>query len=76
VYPATALIFKITCLKFFQICKKELLGDTADEKEVAEIVRKIKEARGIKAYDTLNIVAKYVSQTSLLQLLIPLKEVC
>jgi hypothetical protein len=53
-----------------------LLGDTADEKEVAQIVRKVKEARGIKAYDTLNIVAKYVSQTSLLQLLIPLKEVC
>jgi len=45
------------------------------QKKMAQIVSKVQEARGIKAYDTLNIVAKYVSQTNLLHLLIPLKEV-
>ena len=57
------------------MCKKELYGVTADEKEVAQILSKVKEARGIKAYDTLKIVSKYVSQPMLLSLILPMKEV-
>ena len=47
-----------------QFCKKELLGDTADEKEMAQIVSKVKEACGVKAYDTLDIVVKCFADES------------
>ena len=57
------------------MCKKELYGDTADEKEVAEIIGKVKEAKGVKAYDTFEIIGKYVSQSHLLNMILPLKEV-
>ena len=57
------------------MCKKELYGETADEKEVAQIVSKLKEAKGVKAYDTFEIIAKYVSQSHLLNLILPLKDV-
>jgi len=52
-----------------------LYGDTADEKEVAQILSKVKEARGTKAYDTLKIVSKFVTQPMLLSLILPMKEV-
>jgi U3 small nucleolar RNA-associated protein 20 len=60
---------------FLQLCKKELYGDTADEKEVDKIVSKLKEAKGVKAFNTLQIIAKNVSQSSLLRLIVPFKDV-
>lgn len=58
-----------------QLCKKELYGDTADEKEVEKIVNKLKEAKGVKAFNTLQIIAKNVSQSYLLRLIVPFKDV-
>ncbi|KZS08061.1 Small subunit processome component 20 [Daphnia magna] len=58
-----------------ELCKKELYGDTADEKEVEKIVNKLKEAKGIKAFNTLQIVAKHVSQSYLLRLVVPFKDI-
>lgn len=60
------------CIK---LCKKELYGETADEKEVAQIIGKVKEAKGVKAYDTFEIIGKYVSQSHLLNMILPMKEV-
>lgn len=38
-------------------------------------MNKLKEAKGVKAYSTLQILAKHVSQTCLLQIVLPMKEV-
>ena len=42
---------------------------------MAQIVSKLKEAKGVKAYDTLQILAKNISQSYLLRLILPFKEV-
>jgi hypothetical protein len=58
-----------------KLCKKELYGETADEKEVAQIIGKLKEAKGVKAYGTFEIIGKFVSQSHLLNMVLPLKDV-
>jgi hypothetical protein len=52
-----------------------MFGDAADEKEVAQIAGKTQEARSHKSYDTLHLLAKFVSEKSLTDLLIPLRDV-
>ena len=42
---------------------------------MTQIVSKLKEAKGVKAYNTLQILAKHISQSYLLRLIIPFKDV-
>lgn len=48
---------------------------TAEEKEVAKITRKISEAKSTKTFDTFKILAQFVTDNCLLDLLLPLKEI-
>jgi len=52
----------------------ELYGISAEEKDVKKIVSKLMEAKGTKSYDTLQILAKYVSNDKLLLLVKPFAD--
>lgn len=58
-----------------QICKADLFGILAEEKEVVKIVRKISEAKAAKSYNTFKLLAQYVTESCLLDLVLPVKEV-
>ena len=60
---------------FLQICNDELFGKLAEEKEVEGIIGKLAEARSNKSYDTYGLLSRFVSQTSLPKIVLPLKEV-
>lgn len=57
-----------------QICKADLFGVIAEEKEVVKIARKTSEAKSTKTYDTFKLLAQYITESCLLDLLLPLKE--
>ncbi len=54
--------------------KLELFSDVSDEKEVKQILAKITEAKVISSFNTLETLAKVLSQSRLLDLLKPFKE--
>ncbi|KAL1130995.1 hypothetical protein AAG570_012235 [Ranatra chinensis] len=56
------------------VCMMDLFGDTAEEKEVVQITGKTMEARANRAFDIFNIMATYISEGCLLDLILPLKE--
>lgn len=58
-----------------QVVKVDLFGASSDEKEVTKIAGKTVEARGNKSYNTLHIAAEFVTEKSLLNLIIPFKDV-
>jgi U3 small nucleolar RNA-associated protein 20 len=58
-----------------QLCKKDLFGAVGEEKEVNQITRKLKEAQKTKSYDTFQILAQTVTEKSLFDLIVPLREV-
>lgn len=47
----------------------------AEEKEVAKIVRKVSEAKSTKTFNTFKILAEYITETCLLDLIMPIKDV-
>ena len=51
----------------------ELFSDTADEKEVKQILAKTTEAKTTSSYNTMELLAKYVSQGYLVDLIRPFK---
>ncbi|GFY40068.1 small subunit processome component 20 homolog [Trichonephila inaurata madagascariensis] len=57
-----------------QICMTELFTDVAKEKEVEQIIRKVKEARSVKSYSIFKILSTFVSEEFLLNMIKPLKE--
>ncbi|XP_026828311.1 small subunit processome component 20 homolog [Ooceraea biroi] len=57
------------------VCKIDLFGLTAEEKEVAGIVRNVSEAKSVKSYDIFHILAEFITESCLLDLILPLKEV-
>jgi U3 small nucleolar RNA-associated protein 20 len=59
-----------------QLCKKDLFGAVAEEKEVNQITGKLQEARTTKSYDTFQILAQFVTEKCFLDLILPLREVC
>ncbi len=63
-----------TCVSF-QVFNDDIFGEVAEEKDVQGIVGKLFEARSTKGYDCYEMVAKFVGQGSLTQLILPLKEV-
>ncbi|GLV33838.1 uncharacterized protein CBL_11277 [Carabus blaptoides fortunei] len=62
-------------LTILEVCKADLFGAVADEKEVAKIVSKVSEAKSAKSYDTFQILAQYITDKCLMDLLLLLKDV-
>ncbi|XP_078664356.1 small subunit processome component 20 homolog isoform X2 [Branchiostoma floridae x Branchiostoma belcheri] len=58
-----------------EVLNEELFGKLAEEKEVEGITSKLKEAKSSKSSDSYEMLAKFVSKTSLARLVLPLKEV-
>ncbi|XP_047501771.1 small subunit processome component 20 homolog [Penaeus chinensis] len=64
------------CLRdMIEICKEDILGVQAEEKEVSEITRKVKESRGNRSYAILAFTAEFISAECLQEIILPLKEV-
>ncbi|KAK2574916.1 hypothetical protein KPH14_002607 [Odynerus spinipes] len=57
------------------VCKIDLFGLSAEEKEVIGIVKNFSEAKSTKSYDIFHIMAEFVTESCLLDLLMPLKDV-
>ena len=57
-----------------EMALSELFSNTAEEKEVRKITGKLMEARGCKSYDTLQIIAKFVSNEQMFNLVKPLAD--
>ncbi|XP_059468867.1 small subunit processome component 20 homolog [Neocloeon triangulifer] len=63
------------CLQnILKVCMTDLFGCAAEEKEIAQIAGKTSEARSHKSFDTLHLAAKYVSEKSVTDILIPIKN--
>ncbi|CAG9859449.1 unnamed protein product [Phyllotreta striolata] len=62
----------LTVLKF---CISDIFGALSEEKEVAKIAVKVSEARHSKSNDTLQILAQYITESCLLDLILPIKRV-
>ncbi|KAF3425764.1 hypothetical protein E2986_10060 [Frieseomelitta varia] len=57
------------------VCKVDLFGLTAEEKEVIQIVKHVSEAKSTKSFDIFHILAQYITESCLVDLILPLKEV-
>ncbi len=53
----------------------ELFSQVSDEKEVKQIMAKTSEAKTVSSFNSYEILAKYVSRNSVLELIKPLKQV-
>lgn len=58
-----------------EVCKHDLFGYAAEEKEEGKVAAKVREAQSNKSYNTLQVVAQYVSENHLTNLLIPFKQI-
>ena len=64
------------CLELLiEICSLELFGNLSEEKEVSKITSKLKEAKKSKSFEIFEIMASFVSEKCLDQLLTPLKNI-
>jgi len=61
-----------TASTIMNISMGEMFGVVAEEKDVAKITSKLIEARGTKSYDTIQLLARYVSNDALMILVEPL----
>lgn len=52
----------------------DLFGNVADEKEISKIITKTSEAKATKSYDTFQILAQFITEKCLMDLLLPLKD--
>ncbi|KYM75651.1 Small subunit processome component 20 like protein [Atta colombica] len=57
------------------VCKIDLFGLTAEEKEIAGIIKNVSEAKSTKSFDIFHILAEFITESCLLDLILPLKEV-
>ncbi|KYN12679.1 Small subunit processome component 20 like protein [Trachymyrmex cornetzi] len=57
------------------VCKVDLFGLTAEEKEIAGIIKNVSEAKSTKSFDIFHILAEFITESCLLDLILPLKEV-
>ncbi|XP_058805534.1 small subunit processome component 20 homolog [Phymastichus coffea] len=57
------------------VCKIDLFGLSAEEKEIAGIVKSVSEARSTKSFDIHHIFGEFVDQDCLIKVMVPLKEV-
>ncbi|KAK4290563.1 hypothetical protein Pmani_036542 [Petrolisthes manimaculis] len=61
--------------KMIDICKQDILGLQAEEKQVKQITIKIKEARKDKGYEILCFTAEFISTGCLKEIVLPLKVI-
>lgn len=59
-----------------QACRSDLFGKISEEKEVKQIAGNLMEARARRSYDMFHILAEFSTKKCLLDLLVPLKQVC
>ena len=64
------------CALVVATCLEEVFGAVAEEKEVGKITGKLLEARGTKSYDTLQLVASFVSNNKLMEVVRPVADKC
>ncbi|XP_043461043.1 small subunit processome component 20 homolog [Leptopilina heterotoma] len=64
-----------TLTSILSVCKIDLFGLTAEEKEVAGIIKNVSEAKSTKSYDIFHILAEFINETCLIDIIMPLKEV-
>lgn len=56
-----------------EMCMQEIFGRPAEDKEIAQILAKTSEAKKTRSYDTLQILASYISDEKLESILAPVK---
>jgi hypothetical protein len=66
--PSIDGLSKVFCL--------ELFSQVSDEKEVKQILAKTSEAKTVSSFNSYEILAKYISRNTVLELIKPLKQVC
>lgn len=52
-----------------------MFGSLSEEKEIAKIGSKVSEAKSTKSFDTFQILAQYITEKCLMDLIFPLKDV-
>ncbi|KAG7189774.1 hypothetical protein KM043_017437 [Ampulex compressa] len=57
------------------VCKVDLFGLTAEEKEIIGITKNVSEAKSTKSFDIFHILAEFITESCLLDLILPLKDV-
>lgn len=57
------------------MCKQDLFGSVAEEKEVLKIIQKVSEAKSTKSLDTFQILAQCITDKCLVDLISPIKTV-
>ncbi|XP_043287121.1 small subunit processome component 20 homolog [Venturia canescens] len=57
------------------VCKIDLFGPTGEEKEIAAIVKNVSEAKSTKSYDIFAIIGQFVTESCLLDVILPLREI-
>ncbi|XP_031356227.1 small subunit processome component 20 homolog [Photinus pyralis] len=62
-------------LTVIDICKNELFGDIAKEKEVNQIGAKVPEAKTISGYNTFQILAQNITERCFMDLILSLREI-
>ncbi|KAJ8922426.1 hypothetical protein NQ315_004372 [Exocentrus adspersus] len=62
-------------LPVLNLCTADLFGALSDEKQIKKITVKVSEAKSTKSYDTLQILAQFITQSCLLDLVLPIKQV-
>nr|CAD7441851.1 unnamed protein product [Timema bartmani] len=63
------------CLQdILEVCQRDLFGSLAEEKEVVQIARNVQEARSTKSFHTFSLLAQFISDSCLTDLLLPLKQ--
>ncbi|XP_030763250.1 small subunit processome component 20 homolog [Sitophilus oryzae] len=62
-------------LTVVNLCTADLFGVLSEEKEIVKITVKVAEAKASKSYDTLQILAQYMTEKCLMDLVLPLKQI-
>ncbi|XP_071533546.1 small subunit processome component 20 homolog [Panulirus ornatus] len=57
------------------ICKEDILGIQAEEKNIGQITSKTREARSSRGYDILSFTAEFISTERLRDIILPLKDI-
>ncbi|XP_017786283.1 PREDICTED: small subunit processome component 20 homolog [Nicrophorus vespilloides] len=62
-------------LMVIEICKADLFGILSEEKSVVRLIEKTSEAKSMKSYAIFQILAQYITDKCIMDLLLPLKQI-
>ncbi|CAH0545672.1 unnamed protein product [Brassicogethes aeneus] len=65
----------VVLLTVIDLCNADLFGKLSEEKEVSKIASKTSEVKSTKSFDTYQIVAQYITEKCLMDLLLPIKRI-